>query len=331
MKTRTLGTEGLAVSSVGLGCMGMSDFYGSHNDTDSMATLQAAIDAGVTFWDTSDAYGPCTNEALLGRFFADHPGARDQVVLATKFGILRNANGDFTGFDGRPEYLQEACDASLQRLGIDHIDLYYQHRMDPEVPIEDTVGAMAELVKQGKIRYLGLSEASASTLERASNVHPISALQSEYSLWSRHLEASVLPTCKQLGVGLVSYSPLGRGFLTGAIQSRNDLEEGDWRLQNPRFSEANFQQNLVLVDRIKEMALEKQCTPAQLALAWILHQGPDYVSIPGTRSPARVQENAKAMEITLSSQELAQIASNISSDLVFGQRYPEPMMSALER
>ncbi|OUS31875.1 aldo/keto reductase [Gammaproteobacteria bacterium 45_16_T64] len=330
MNTRKLGTEGLEVSSVGLGCMGMSDFYGAHNDADSMATLSAAIDSGVTFWDTSDAYGPYTNEQLLGRYFKDNPGARNKVIVATKFGILRNTSGDFNGFDGRPEYLQQACDDSLKRLGVDHIDLYYQHRMDPAVPIEETVGAMAELVTQGKIRYLGLSEASANTLERASKVHPISALQSEYSLWSQHLEESVLPACKKLGIGFVSYSPLGRGFLTGAIKSRDDLEAGDWRLQNPRFSEENFQQNLVLVDRIKEMALEKQCTTAQLALAWILHQGADYVSIPGTRSPTRVQENAKAMEVTLTTEELSQIATNISTDLVFGQRYPEPMMGALE-
>lgn len=330
MNTRKLGTEGLEVSSIGLGCMGMSDFYGARNDTDSMATLSAALQTGVNFWDTSDIYGPHTNEKLLGRYFKENPKARNNVILATKFGVLRSKSGDFLGFNGRPEYVQQACEDSLQRLGVDHIDLYYQHRMDPAVPIEETIGAMADLVTQGKIRYLGLSEASAETLKRASTVHPISALQSEYSLWSQHLEGSVLPACKELGIGLVPYSPLGRGFLTGAIQSRSDLDTDDWRLQNPRFSEENFQQNLALVDRIKEMALEKNCSPAQLALAWILHQGPDYVSIPGTRSAVRVKENAKAIEISLSTDDLAQIAANISSDSVFGLRYPEPMMAALE-
>ncbi len=330
MNTRKLGTEGLEVSSIGLGCMGMSDFYGARNDADSMATLSAALQTGVNFWDTSDIYGPHTNEQLLGRYFKENPKARNNVILATKFGVLRSESGDFLGFNGRPEYVQQACEDSLQRLGVDHIDLYYQHRMDPAVPIEETIGAMADLVTQGKIRYLGLSEAGAETLKRASKVHPISALQSEYSLWSQQLEGSVLPACNELGIGLVPYSPLGRGFLTGAIQSRSDLDADDWRLQNPRFSEENFQQNLVLVDRIKEMALEKNCSPAQLALAWILHQGPDYVSIPGTRSAARVEENAKAIEVSLSTDDLAQIAANISSDSVFGSRYPEAMMATLE-
>lgn len=331
MKTRFLGTQGLEVSSIGLGCMGMSDFYGRHDDTQSFNTLSQAIGSGVNFWDTSDIYGPKTNEELLGRYFAKHPQHRNKIVLATKFGIMRNSEGDFLGFNGRPEYVRQACEASLQRLGVDHIDLYYQHRMDPAVPIEETVGAMAELVKEGKIKYLGLSEAGVNTLERASAVHPISALQSEFSLWSRHLETEILPACKRLGIGLVPYSPLGRGFLTGSIKSRSDLDEGDWRLNNPRFSEDNFHHNLVLVDKIIQLAKSKGCTPAQLALAWILHQGEYYVPIPGTRSSERLIENAEAITIALSPVELEQINQLIPADLVLGERYPEASMTNLDK
>ncbi|WP_340679623.1 aldo/keto reductase [Paraglaciecola sp.] len=331
MKTRLLGTQGLTVSSIGLGCMGMSEFYGSHNESQSFSTLSQAIESGVRFWDTSDIYGPKTNEALLGRYFAQHPDQRNKIVLATKFGIMRNSQGEFLGFNGRPEYVRQACEASLKRLGFDHIDLYYQHRMDPSVPIEETVGVMAELVKEGKVKYLGLSEAGVSTLERACAVHPISALQSEFSLWSRHLEVEILPACKRLGIGLVPYSPLGRGFLTGSIKSRDDLEHGDWRLNNPRFSEDNFHHNLTLVDRINQLAEAKKCTPAQLALAWILHQGEDYVPIPGTRNVARLIENAGAASIVLSQVELAQINQLIPADLVFGERYPEAMMASLDK
>jgi aryl-alcohol dehydrogenase-like predicted oxidoreductase len=330
MKTRLLGTQGLEVSSIGLGCMGMSEFYGGHNESQSFNTLSQAIVSGVTFWDTSDIYGPKTNEELLGRYFSKHPGQRSQIVLATKFGIMRNSQGEFLGFNGRPEYVKQACEASLKRLGVDHIDLYYQHRMDPAVPIEETVGAMAELVKEGKIKYLGLSEAGVITLERASAVHPISVLQSEFSLWSRHLETEILPACKRLGIGLVPYSPLGRGFLTGAIKSRDDLEAGDWRLANPRFSEENFHHNLVLVHRINQLAAAKKCTAAQLALAWILHQSEDYAPIPGTRSVERLMENAAAVSIVLSQVELDQIAQLIPADLVSGERYPQTMMSNLD-
>jgi aryl-alcohol dehydrogenase-like predicted oxidoreductase len=331
MKTRLLGTQGLEVSSIGLGCMGMSEFYGSHNENQSFNTLSQAIESGVRFWDTSDIYGPKTNEELIGRYLTKHPQQRNKIVLATKFGIMRNSQGEFLGLNGRPEYIRQACEASLKRLGVDHIDLYYQHRMDPSVPIEETVGAMAELVKEGKIKYLGLSEAGVTTLERASAVHPIAALQSEFSLWSRHLEVDILAACKRLGIGLVPYSPLGRGFLTGSIKSREDLEEGDWRLNNPRFSEENFHHNLTLVDSINQFANTKKCSPAQLALAWILHQGEDYVPIPGTRSVERLIENAGATSVILSPLELDEINQLIPADLVFGERYPEAMMSSLDK
>lgn len=329
MKTRKLGTQGLEVSAIGLGCMGMSDFYGSRKDKDSFDTLSAAIDNDVRFWDTSDIYGPKTNEELLGRYLKQNPNHRQQLVLATKFGIIRDTQGAFVGYNGSPEYVKKACDASLLRLGVDHIDLYYQHRMDPNVPIEDTVGAMADLVKEGKISYLGLSEAGPDTLKRATTEFPISVLQSEYSLWSRHLEEEILPSCKTLGIGLVAYSPLGRGFLTGAIKSRADLEPGDWRLSNPRFSAENFDLNLALVERIKALASEKHCTAAQLALAWIAHQANDYVSIPGTRNVQRLKENAAAMHITLSQAELTHINNELPGSLIQGLRYPEQMMAAL--
>ncbi|WP_158769847.1 aldo/keto reductase [Paraglaciecola sp. L1A13] len=331
MQKRQLGNHGLTVSSVGLGCMGMSEFYGAHNQQDSFSTLHQAIDSGVTFWDTSDIYGPKTNELLLGDFFKQNDIARSAVTLATKFGIMRDDKGNFLGFNGRPEYVKQACDASLQRLGIECIDLYYQHRMDPNVPIEDTVGAMADLVQAGKVRYLGLSEAGSETLKRACAVHPISALQSEYSLWSRDIENDILPTCNLLGVGLVAYSPLGRGFLTGTIKSRSDLEVGDWRLNNPRFSEQNFADNLLLVEEIKRISASLDCTPAQLALAWIAHQADNYVSIPGTRNPARIIENAKAMDLMISTKQWADIVKRIAKHEVQGLRYPAESMAVLGR
>jgi aryl-alcohol dehydrogenase-like predicted oxidoreductase len=329
MKTRLLGNQGLEVSSIGLGCMGMSDYYGHHDDKESFNTLTQSIKSGINFWDTSDIYGPKTNEELLGRYFNKNPAQRNNLVLATKFGIVRDSQGEFI-VNGSPKYVKQACEASLKRLGVDHIDLYYQHRMDPNVPIEETVGAMADLVKEGKIKYLGLSEAGVNTLERANAIHPISVLQSEYSLWSRHLESDILPACKRLGIGLVPYSPLGRGFLTGAIKSRDDLDDGDWRLSNPRFSEENFHRNLVLVEQIKELALVKKCTPAQLALAWILYQSDNYVPIPGTRNVKRLVENANAASVILSDVELTQINQIITSGTILGTRYSEAAMSTLD-
>jgi len=326
MKTRRLGGEGLEVSAVGLGCMGMSEFYGPSEDAASIGVLHHAIDLGVTFWDTADMYGTGRNEQLVGRALE---GRRDEVVLATKFAIQRGPDGSVVGVSGRPEYVRTACDASLQRLGVDHIDLYYQHRVDPQVPIEDTVGAMAKLVEAGKVRHLGLSEASAATLRRACAVHPITALQSEFSLWSRDIEAEVVPTCRELGISLVAYSPLGRGFLTGAIRSIDDLAEDDWRRANPRFQGDNFQANLELVDRIEQLATIKGCTPAQLALAWVLAQGPDVVPIPGTRSRARLDENAAATDVELTPEELAHIDELIPKDMAAGTRYPEAAMGFL--
>jgi aryl-alcohol dehydrogenase-like predicted oxidoreductase len=326
MQKRELGRSGLEVSAIGLGCMGMSDFYGAHDEAQSLETLGKAIDTGVTFWDTSDIYGPKTNEMLVGRALE---GARDRVVLATKFGIMRDDAGEFVGLNSKPEYVREACDASLKRLGVDHIDLYYQHRVDPETPIEDTVAAMARLVEEGKVRYLGLSEASADTLRRACKVHPVAALQTEYSLWSRDVEAEILPACRELGVGLVAYSPLGRGFLSGQFRSIDDLDDDDWRRSNPRFQGENFAKNLELADKVQQIAEEKSCTPAQLALAWLLAQGEDIVPIPGTRSAKRLAENAAAVDITLSADDLAAIDAIFPPDVAAGTRYPEPMMGML--
>lgn len=329
MQNRTLGNQGLAVPAVGLGCMGMSDFYGDSEESANMAVLARALELGVTFWDTADMYGPWTNEELLGRFFKQHPGAREQVQLATKFANMRNAKGEFLGVNGRPEYVKSACDDSLQRLGVETIDLYYQHRVDPQVPIEETVGAMAELVAAGKVRYLGLSEASARTLRRASAVHPITALQSEYSLWSRDVETEILPTCRELGIGFVAYSPLGRGFLTGAIRSREDLDANDWRLNNPRFSAENFHLNLQLVEAVEALAADKDCTPAQLALAWLLSRDPGLVAIPGTRSQGRLAENAGAVSLQLTADDLAGLDGVLASFEVLGTRYPEAVVSLL--
>lgn len=326
MQTRELGKGGLRVSAIGLGCMGMSEFYGPRDEAQSLATLQHAVESGVFFWDTADIYGPATNERLVGRALKE---VRDRVVLATKFGIVRNDDGEFLGVNGRPEYVHEACDASLQRLGVDHIDLYYQHRVDPETPIEETVGAMARLVEAGKVRHLGLSEASVDTIKRANEVHPITALQTEYSLWSRDIEKGILPTCRELGIGLVAYSPLGRGFLSGQIKTVDDLAEDDWRRSNPRFQGENFARNIELVEKVQEIADRKSCTPAQLALAWLLAQGDDIVPIPGTRRSARLDENAAAVDVTLSAEELATIDAVIPQDAAAGERYPEPMMQLL--
>jgi aryl-alcohol dehydrogenase-like predicted oxidoreductase len=306
--------------------MGMSDFYGPADEERSIATIHRALDIGITFLDTADAYGPFTNERLVGRAVRDR---RDAVVLATKFGNVRAADGTFLGISGRPEYVRQACDASLEHLGVDVIDLYYQHRVDPNTPIEDTVGAMAELVKAGKVRYLGLSEAAPATIRRAHAVHPIAALQTEYSLWSREPEAEVLPTVRELGIGFVAYSPLGRGFLTGRFRSIDDLAPGDWRRNNPRFQGENFQRNLDLVAKVQELALAKRCTPAQLALAWLLSRGQDVVPIPGSTRSERVEENAAAVNIQLSQDELA--ALDRLGPGVAGERYTEAGMRAVNR
>ncbi len=322
---RTLGTQGLEVSAIGLGCMGMSDFYGAADDELSLKVLHHALDIGVNFLDTADMYGVGANERLLSRLLSTR---RDEVVLATKFGNMRAPDGSFLGVNGRPEYVRSACDASLQRLGVDHIDLYYQHRVDRQVPIEETVGAMAELVRAGKVRHLGLSEASAATLRRAAKVHPIAALQSEYSLWSREdIEGDVLPACQALGVGLVAYSPLGRGFLTGAIRNTERLETGDWRLQHPRFQADNLGTNLRLVEALTAIADARGCTPAQLALAWVLGRDPHIVPIPGTRRIERLDENAAAASIVLGEAEQRAIDQALTECAVAGTRYPAAGMA----
>jgi len=314
--SRVLGRTGLTVSALGLGCMGMSDFYGAADQTASIATLHRALDLGVTLLDTADAYGPFTNETLVGKAIRDR---RAGVVLATKFGFERNPDGTPVGVNGRPEYVRRACEASLTRLGVEKIDLYYQHRVDPQVPIEDTVGAMSELVAAGKVGYLGLSEAAPATLRRAVAVHPIAALQTEYSLWSRDPEGGLLATCRELGIGFVAYSPLGRGFLTGRFRSIDDLEPDDWRRQNPRFQGDNFQKNLDVVAQVQTLAREQGCTPAQLALAWLLAQGEDIVPIPGSTSAARVEENAGAAALTLTAEDLVSLAA--LAPQVVGARY----------
>ena len=326
MDTRKLGSQGLVVSALGLGCMGMSDFYGPTDDVESVATIHRAIVLGVTFFDTADMYGPFKNEELLGRAIRDR---RDQVIVATKFGNRRSPDGAFLGISGRPEYVREACDASLRRLGVDHIDLYYQHRVDPNVAIEETVGAMAELVRAGKVRYLGLSEAGPATIRRAHAVHPISALQTEYSLWTRDPEDGILPTVRELGIGFVSYSPLGRGFLTGRFRSPADIPEGDWRRVNPRFQGENFQKNLALVTRVTEIARARNLTPAQLALAGVLGQGKDIVPIPGTRRRTSLEENVGAVGEILTPQEMAKLDLAAPKGAAAGTRYPEAGMKAV--
>ncbi|MFL6057302.1 MAG: aldo/keto reductase [Rubrobacteraceae bacterium] len=329
MNRRNLGSEGLVVSALGLGCMGMSEFYGTGDEDESIATIHRAIELGIDFLDTADMYGPFTNERLVGKAIQ---GRRAEVVLATKFGNERREDGSRVGINGRPEYVRRACDASLQRLGVDTIDLYYQHRVDPEVPIEDTVGAMKELVEAGKVRYLGLSEAAPETIRRAHAVHPISALQTEYSLFTRDPEDEVLPTLRELGIGFVAYSPLGRGFLTGAWKSMDDLPEDDTRAGRfPRFSEENFRQNLELAERVREIAAEKGATPGQLALAWLLARGDDIVPIPGTKRRKYLEENAGAVDVTLTGEDLQRIEEAIPRGSAAGERYSEQMMRTVNR
>jgi len=328
MEQRALGQSGLRVSAIGLGCMGMSEFYGTGDDAASIATIHRAIDLGVTLLDTADIYGPFTNERLIGRALA---GRRNQVTIATKFGNMRAEDGGFLGVNGRPDYVKSACDASLQRLRVDTIDLYYQHRVDATVPIEDTVGAMAELVTAGKVRYIGLSEAGEDTIRRAFGVHPITALQTEYSLWTRDPEAAILPLCRELGIGFVAYSPLGRGFLTGRFRSLDDLPADDWRRKNPRFQGDNFTKNLDLVAHVEALAERKGCTPAQLALAWLLRQGADIVPIPGSKRIERLEENARAVDVALSNDELREIDELFPVGAASGTRYAEAGMKTLNR
>jgi len=328
MKQVPLGKQGLTVSALGLGCMGMSEFYGAREDAESIATLHLALDLGVNFLDTADIYGVGDNEKLVGGAIR---GRRHEVVLATKFGNMRDAAGKFLGVNGRPEYVRACCDASLRRLGVEHIDLYYQHRVDPNVPIEDTVGAMGELVQAGKVRFLGLSEAAPATIRRAMKAHPISALQTEYSLWTREVEAEILPTCRELGIGFVPYSPLGRGFLTGKIQKVDDLAANDWRRQGPRFQTDNLERNLSIVRRLETLSKKHRCSPAQLALACVMGQGPDVVPIPGTKRRVYLEENVAALELSLAPGDLEELNEAAPRDSTAGARYPEAGMAAVNR
>jgi len=328
MKTRKLGNTGLVVSTVGLGCMGMSEFYGPADEAESMATIHRALSLGITLLDTADMYGVGKNEELVGRAIRE---CRDRVILATKFGNVRGAAGEFLGVNGRPEYVKRACEASLRRLGVEHIDLYYQHRVDPDTPIEDTVGAMAELLHEGKVRFLGLSEAAPATIRRASKVHPIAALQTEYSLWSRDPEGEILETCRQLGIGFVAYSPLGRGFLTGRFKTQEDIPPDDWRRHHPRFEGENFKRNLHLAETVRQIAEEIACAPAQLALAWVLAQGQDIVPIPGTKHPRYVEENIGALNVHLTDGQLRRLDEAFPVGVPAGERYPEQGMRTINR
>jgi aryl-alcohol dehydrogenase-like predicted oxidoreductase len=328
VKQRQLGKNGPQVSALGLGCMGMSEFYGTTDEAEAIATIHRALDLGITFLDTADVYGCGKNEELVGKAIR---ARRQDVFLATKFGNVRDAQAKFIGVNGHPKYVQTACDASLQRLGVETIDLYYQHRVDPNVPIEETVGAMSALVRQGKVRYLGMSEAAPATIRRAAEVHPITALQTEYSLWTREVEQEILPLCRELGIGFVPYSPLGRGFLTGRFRQTEDLEPGDRRRQMPRFQGENLRRNLAIVHRIETVAQPKQCTPAQLALAWVLAQGDNIVPIPGTKRRGYLEENIQAVEVELSPSELREIDEQLPVGITAGDRYPAEAMKAVNR
>ncbi|MBA2690927.1 MAG: aldo/keto reductase [Rubrobacter sp.] len=326
MDKRKLGKQGFEVSEIGLGCMGMSEFYGTGDEAESIATIGRALDLGVNFIDTADMYGPFSNERLVGKAIK---ARREEVALATKFGMERTEDGGIVGVNGKPDYVRKAAEASLERLGVDHIDLYYQHRVDPNTPVEETWGAMKELVEAGKVRYLGISEAAPDTIRKANAVHPVTAIQTEYSLWSRDVEDEILPTARELGIGFVPYSPLGRGFLTGQITSPDDFAENDFRRTSPRFTGENFQKNLDLVERVKEIADEKGVTPGQLALAWLLHQGDDLTPIPGTKRRERLEENAKATDVKLASADLSRIDEAAPKGAAAGERYDEAGMSAL--